>query len=320
MNHRFFQYSVFVLLIALDGLCTGQTIAFTETWGYLMKGEERYITGEEPLTDIGYFSARVNDIGRLDASLPRPSLPGRLKHARMHLVISAPANKALMYFCLNRDKLARAELITDILRISSRFDGVQIDFEVMRAEEGSAYLAFLSEIKRKLPKNKILSVALPARTAVMKDAFPYTSMAAIADRVIIMAYDEHYRTGPPGPVASIQWCKRVSQFSKSNIPSRKLIMGIPLYGRLWQKEVVAKTLKYPDTLILWKEHKPPVRRELGEIPYFEITRTVNGIAYFEDKRSLTEKLALYKKQGITGVGFWRIGQGPSALWTVLATE
>ncbi len=320
MHQRFFHYNVLVLAIALSGLCLGQTIAFTETWGYLMKGEERYLTGSEPLTDIGYFSARVNDIGRLETSISRPSLPGRLKRARMHLVISAPANKALMYFCLNRDKLARAELLSDILRLSSRFDGVQIDFEVMRPEEGRAYLAFLSELKRKLAKNKVLSVALPARTAVMKDAFPYASMATIADRVIIMAYDEHYRAGPPGPVASIGWCKRVAQFSTSKIPARKLIMGIPLYGRLWQREPVARALKYPDTLALWKKDKPAVRREPGEIPYFEIKQTISGVAYFDDKRSLTEKLSLYKKQGVTGVGFWRIGQGPSALWTVLATE
>ncbi|MCW8950199.1 MAG: hypothetical protein OQL17_09450, partial [Sedimenticola sp.] len=59
-------------------------------------GEEKYITGMEPLTDIGYFSARVNDIGRLDTTVPRPTLIGRLKNARIHLVISAPASKTLM--------------------------------------------------------------------------------------------------------------------------------------------------------------------------------------------------------------------------------
>ena len=320
MSHKIFRYSALLFLFMITGLCSGQTIAFTETWAYLMKGEERYISGNEPLTDIGYFSAKVNDTGRLGTTIPRPSLPGRLKHARIHLVISAPANKALMYFCLYRDKQVRAELIADIVAYSIPFDGVQIDFEVMRPEERSAYLSFLSEIKRKLPENKVLSVAVPARTAVMKDAFPYASISAIVDRVVIMAYDEHYRAGPPGPVASIEWCRRVCQFAKTQIPMQKLIMGLPLYGRLWQRESVAKALKYADTLSLWKLDKPPVKREPGKIPFFEIKRTINGVAYFEDIQSLTEKLSLYKKLGVTGAGFWRIGQGPTALWALLETE
>ncbi|NQV32666.1 MAG: hypothetical protein HQ515_08235 [Phycisphaeraceae bacterium] len=320
MNHNIFRYSALLFLIMLVELSPGQTIAFTETWAYLMKGEERYVSGIEPLTDIGYFSAKVNDTGRLGPTIPRPSLPGRLARARIHLVISAPANKALMYFCLNRDKQVRSDLIADIVTYSAPFDGVQIDFEVMRPEEGSAYLSFLSEIKRKLPSNKVLSVAVPARTAIMKDAFPYAPIAAIVDRVVIMAYDEHYRTGPPGPVASIEWCRRVCQFAKKQIPVRKLIMGMPLYGRLWQRESVAKALKYTDTLSLWQQDKPPVKREPGKIPFFEIKRTINGVAYFEDMQSLTEKLSLYKRLGVTGAGFWRIGQGPAALWKLLATE
>ncbi|MCF7974334.1 MAG: glycoside hydrolase [Phycisphaerae bacterium] len=320
MRQRTFHCSILCLLFLSGTFCSAQTIDFKENWAYLMKGEEKYITGMEPLTDIGYFSARVNDIGRLDTTVPRPTLIGRLKNARIHLVISAPASKTLMYFCLNRDKQLRSDLISDILRMSGPFDGVQIDFEVMRAEERSAYLSFLSEIKRKLPNSKVLSVAVPARTRVMDDAFPYSSIATIADRVIIMAYDEHYRSGPPGPVASIGWCREVCDFARKQIPGNKLIMGLPLYGRVWQREEVARALKYADTLALWKNDKPMVKREIGEIPFFEIKRQVNAVAYFEDLRSLTEKLSLYKHQGVTAVGFWRIGQGPSALWSLLAIQ
>ena len=320
MNRRILTYGTFLFTVLFSKYCPGQTIAFTQNWGYLMKGEERYLSGTEPLTDIGYFSAQVTDTGRLGASVPRPSLPGRLRRVRIHLVISTPANKALMYFCLNRDPKTRSDLLNDIVSHSAPFDGVQIDFEVMRAEERNAYLSFLSELKRKLPTNKVLSVALPARTAVANDAFPYASIAAIVDRVIIMAYDEHWRTGPPGPVASIQWCKRVCQFAQKEIPGGKLVMGIPLYGRLWQRETIAKALKYPETLSLWQKDKPLVNRTAGQIPFFEIKRTVSGVAYFEDMRSLKEKLTLYKGLGIAGIGFWRVGQGPAALWTVLSTE
>lgn len=320
MNIAFRCSIVSLTLLILCSPLSGQTIAFKENWAYLMQGEEKYITGQEALTDIGYFSARVNEIGRLDKPLPRPSLPGRVKNARIHLVISAPASRTLMYFCLNRDLETRNDLLNDILRHASAYDGVQIDFEAIRPEDSGAYTSFLSDIKRKMPKNKVFSVAVPARTSIQKDAFPYSTIASIADRVVVMAYDEHWRTGAPGPIASIGWCRRVCQFAKSQIPSQKLVMGVPLYGRLWQKEEVARALKYPETLDLWKKDKPIVKREAGEIPFFDIKQTVNAVAYYEDIRSLTEKMTLYQQQGIRHVGFWRIGQGPAALWTVLASQ
>ena len=63
--------------------------------------------------------------------------------------------------------------------------------------------------KKALPPGKIFSVAVMARWAEHKqknpsDAFDYPFIGMIADRVIVMAYDEHYRGGGPGPIISSQ--------------------------------------------------------------------------------------------------------------------
>ena len=97
------QYALSALCIVLSYLAVGpvcpaqDSFAFQEIWGYLMQGEEGFLTGLEPFTDICYFSARVDDIGQLDRPLARPALSSRSGAApRVHLVISAPANKTLM--------------------------------------------------------------------------------------------------------------------------------------------------------------------------------------------------------------------------------
>jgi hypothetical protein len=36
--------------------------------------------------------------------------------------------------------------------------------------------------------------------------------------------------------------------------------------------------------------------------------------FYDDNRTIREKLDLYRGRGIAAVAFWRIGQGPPELW------
>ena len=49
-------------------------MVFDEVWGYLIRGHEDQLTGGEPFTDICYFSAELNDEGRIQETIARPSL------------------------------------------------------------------------------------------------------------------------------------------------------------------------------------------------------------------------------------------------------
>ena len=108
----------------------------------------------------------------------------------------------------------RDRIIADIVERSKPFDGVQIDFESISKEDGTNFLNFLAAVKKALPKDKLFSVAVMARWESYKqknpsDAFDYPFVAMIADRVIVMAYDEHYRSGEAGPIASLPWCEKI---------------------------------------------------------------------------------------------------------------
>ena len=313
--------SVLLSFCLFEGPCLSSepSYRFNEIWAYLMKGEEIFYeerlpghTG--PITDLCYFSARVNQIGRLDQVINRPVFQRPCaKVDRIHLVISAPASRTLMYFCLFRDIQTREALIQDIVRLGGPFDGIQVDFEAIRPEERSSYLVFLSTLKKRLG-SRVLSVAVPARQREMNDAFDYVGIGAIADRVIVMAYDEHWRTGTPGPIASGPWCRKVCEYARQTIPDRKLIMGLPLYGRSWQVETFAEALTYKETLDLYHRHQPRVFREEDQSPCFSFEMPARMKVYYEDLQSLGYKLDLYRQMDVHNVGFWRIGQGPVAIW------
>lgn len=300
---------------------SSQIYSFNEIWAYVMRGEETYLSNSMPFTDIGYFSANINELGALPADIQRPDLTGEFdKPARVHLVISAPWNKTILSFCLRKDMPLREKILADIIALSKDFDGVQIDFEAFYWEDKDNYISFLNEVHAALPEDKIFSVAVPARWWTTQNVFDYAEISAIADRVIVMAYDESPRTGEPGPIASLPWCKKVLDYAKQYIPEEKLVMGLPLYGRAWQREVHERALKYPQTNDLCQRLSCALKLTETGSPYFEYTDTVNVAVHFEDMQSLTSKIDTYANQQVRKIAFWRIGQEPTKIWELLSHE
>jgi spore germination protein len=133
--------------------------------------------------------------------------------------------------------------------------------------------------------------------------------------MIVMAYDEHWSTSAPGPVASLLWCAKVADYAKSAVAIDRIVMGLPLYGRAWQDKRLATALRFQNVqdLVAEKQSTTEYSPELG--PHFEYPEDVVVTVYYDDLRSLMEKLRLYRGRDIAAVSFWRIGQGPPDLWS-----
>ncbi|MEI6890618.1 MAG: glycosyl hydrolase family 18 protein, partial [Pontiella sp.] len=272
---------------------------FNETWAYLMKGEEKYFPVSSPITDIGCFSASVNGDGHLTGGhLRPPRLPGTTPNTRYHLVITIPWSTTLAHIYLDPKLPFRQRIIDGIVARCGPFDGVQIDIESVSSKDKPSYLKFLVAVKNALPKDQIFSVAVMARWADHKkknpaDAFDYSFIGKVADRVIIMAYDEHYRGGGHGPIASLPWCKKIYDYALQTIPPGKIIMGIPLYGRAWQKEKTAAAMRNPE---IWTDLR--IRSaQLESTPEnggsYSYTTNVTMNVHFESLPSLQAKMDLY---------------------------
>ena len=309
------------LVLAL-AISSATARSFPEVWAYLMKGEEPYYPASSPITDVGCFSASVNGDGHLTGGhLTPPSLPGT--DVRYHLVITIPWNATLAHIYLNPDLPFRGRIIADIVERSKPFDGVQIDFEGISKDDGTNYLNFLTAVKKALPRDKVFSVAVMARWAEHKqknpsDAFDYPFINLIADRIIVMAYDEHYRSGPPGPIASLPWCTDIYDYACRTIDPDKLIMGIPLYGRSWQVEKTARAWRNPEIWTDMRIRKAELQssRETGGSYSYRTNITVK--VHFETLSSLDAKMELYASRPIRGIAFWRISQEPLNFWDRLA--
>lgn len=299
-----------------DGAEYPRRYEFREVWGYLMKGEEHELTGREPFTDILYFGVSVDSEGKLFGSTTPPTLPFEGIKPRVHLVVFKLADPALLHSCLNKEGTVRENLIDDIAAAAENFDGIQIDFESLMPDDGEAFNSFLTDLKVRLP-DKVLSAAVPARlngAGNGKKAYDYAALAGIVDRVFVMAYDQHWETSQPGPVASLSWCGSVAGYAVSAILPDRLVMGIPLYGRAWQARKINRAVTHRRAVELARRRVDRRTGPADQGPFFEYVEKVTVKVFYEDTGSIHEKLRLYESYRIPAVAFWRIGQGPPELW------
>lgn len=295
----------------------GSPVAFQETWGYVMQSRAQEFHSSFPLTDVGLFAAEVNSYGELE-SIPQRSLVGDYS-GRVHLVIICES-RALTHFVIDPRYSSRDALLKEIVQAAKQFDGVQLDFELVPARDRENYLAFISDIKRAVAP-KPVSVCVPARIRTIgDDIYPYSQIAQRCDRVIVMAYDEHWATSAPGAIASTDWCEKIADYAVAEIPAEKLVMGIPFYGRTWQTERHAGAWYNSGINRILRENSvTAVEREEG-VPYFRYNTQITVTGWFEDRYSLVEKCRMYKDKKIANVAFWRVGQEDPGFWEWLEIE
>jgi len=294
-----------------------EAVAFEEVWAYVVSGSESALTRNLPITDVCYFSAEINTYGKL-VNIPRRTaitFPGRI-----HLVVKCDST-SLTYFSLRPGSDERKELINDLLAAAKDYNGLQIDLELVPARSAAAFLSFLQELRKGLPQNKMLTICLPARTRkIADDVYDYDNIKPIVDRIFVMAYDEHWSGSSPGSVASLDWCRRVAEYSLRTIGREKLIMGLPFYGRAWGNYSPSRALIHSTTARIINENNVKEIRYENGIPTFDYNVNVSIKVYFEDEKSLSARMKIYKSQNIRSIGFWRLGQETKEVWKYLKVQ
>jgi spore germination protein YaaH len=305
----------FVFEMPTDG--TLPVSAFGEIWAYVVAGREAALTPGLPISDIGYFGADISVYGALIDVPDRKKL--RNFTGRVHMVVKCDS-RSLTYFTLLPGSAERKALVVDLVAAARNFDGLQIDFENIPQRSLESFHSFLAELRAALG-NKMFTVALPARfRKINDDIFDYAKIMPMVDRILVMAYDEHWSTSAPGPIASLSWCKRVADYSLSVIGKEKLIMGLPFYGRAWGSPNPSQAYVYTGIERIMNENNvAEIRRENG-IPTFEYKVPVSVKVYYDDEYSLSARMEMYRAIGITSIGFWRLGQETPAVWQYIKLE
>jgi spore germination protein len=291
-----------------------------------------YTTGDELkdnlhlFTDIAFRWFQTNAKGELSYEykddyeniLQMVRNQGVRTHASVVLMGKDPVHRLLS------SKNSRAQLIGNLLDEvkKSGYDGVNIDFELMRYQDANLFTSFLEELKTSLGPDKTLSVAVYARTG--KETWPtpyqYKRIGKIADRVVVMAYDYSFTTSKPGPVAPLWWVKDTTDYMIKSMPREKILLGMPTYGYNWSpghKTVTVTAKKLADIKRRYQVEEFFDQKSMS--PYY-VYYDENGsyhVVWLENEQSLSEKWNVAIENRLGGISFWRIGNGFDDLYKIL---
>ena len=202
------------------------------------------------------------------------------------------------------------------------FDGVNLDFEGIRAEAGPHYVQFIRELSVECRKNKLVLSVDNYVPTVYSEFYNRKEQGAVADYLIVMGYDEHYAGGEKGSVASIGFTRQGIADTLKLVDKDKVIWAVPFYTRVWSESEGKSTSKaYGITSakkwvqdngveLTWDEN-------LGQ--YYGETTSDSGSQYIwmEEERSLGLKIDEIKKNDLAGVACWKLGFEDAAIWDVV---
>ncbi len=213
-----------------------------------------------------------------------------------------------------------------LLESEPRYKGVVIDIENTSPDDRRNYSAFIRRMYEALhPKGyKVFTVVGPKEQDIPKAmwtrAFDYKEIGKYSDFVILMTYNQHWKGGPPGPCAAIDWFEACVKYACDCMPAEKVIAGIPFYGYDWPETGAATSLTHKKASALIDRIRPE-KIEWSEewaTPFF--TYVENGSkheVWFEDVRSVAAKLEVCRKLGVGGVAAWRLGDEDPRFWEVI---
>jgi spore germination protein YaaH len=240
------------------------------------------------------------------------------------------------------DAGARRRIARELARECSEqgYWGFQFDFENISLSDRDRFTHFFGEVAEALREASCgISIAVVPRTSDgagptpyhtwmlenWRGAYDYKALAEIGDFLSVMAYDQHTRHTPPGPVAGLPWVERVVEFVlSSGVPPEKLSLGIPAYSRVWYPHhdeeqgarTTARGLSYDDARYLANANKIGLRWDKKQAVHYGAWEMdlINGYVFVESVKSFKVKRRLVGKYGLRGYSVWKLGQEDRRVW------
>ena len=211
----------------------------------------------------------------------------------------------------------RETMIENLMDLVEEYnlDGVNVDFENMSESDKDVYSRFLIELAPRLKKiGKTLSVDVtaPDGSETWSLCFDRNTIANVADYIVFMAYDQYgTSSNKAGTTAGYNWVEaNVKKFlGQEDVDPEKIILGIPLYMRLWEEEedgtAKPEVVNMKDMFDVLPENQVATWDE--ELKQYYVEYEEDGKTYkmwVENEKSVGEKINLANQYNLAGIAFW----------------
>lgn len=213
------------------------------------------------------------------------------------------------------------------LAVGEGYDGIDIDYEHLRARDREPLSDFLGKLGAALrAEGKLLTVAVHPKDSEEGDdernaAQDYRAIGEAADQVRVMAYDYSWEESPPGPVAPLAWVADIVAWTLTQVPAHKVVLGIVLLGYDWAGGQ-GSTVDYEQARAAARAYGATVHRSSDGSPWFTYQDAfgTRHEVWFEDAVSVRAKLDLVPANRLGGAFFWRLGGEDPAVWPAVRDQ
>ena len=219
---------------------------------------------------------------------------------------------------LASDSAALARAAHEIARraASASYRGLVIDLEGLLAADRGGTAMVVRAIADSVRGRGVTPIAV-AVPAVDTAAFPARSFVPAADYVLVMLYDQHWTTSPPGPLAAPDWVRAATALRVAEVGAQHVIAALPLYGYRWPTSGSAAALTFADAQRDAAAAGVQLQRDAA-------TSTLRATSpgawdlWVSDAGLIAALIREVRAQGVETIALWRLGQEDPGVWSVLA--
>lgn len=212
----------------------------------------------------------------------------------------------------------RARFVEEIYRYVSAgsYPGLVLDFEQIPLAAQADFTSLVRDLSAKFQSQGIkLLVQVPAS----EPAYDYASLAAAADGLIVMTYDEHFEDGTAGPLAGQGWFEAKLDERVETIDSSKLIISIGSYAYNWAGAGRGREMSVQEAWELLAESGAKLRFDPASLnptfTYVDETAGNEHHVWYLDGVTGYNQVAAALAMHPGGMALWRLGTEDPSIWS-----
>jgi cellulose synthase/poly-beta-1,6-N-acetylglucosamine synthase-like glycosyltransferase/peptidoglycan/xylan/chitin deacetylase (PgdA/CDA1 family) len=217
------------------------------------------------------------------------------------------------------DPVRRTDLENKIVNFIAghKLQGVAIDFENVPKAAQANLKILLADLSRDFAPHKWVLV----QCAPFDDAsWPYGAYADIVDYTILMAYDQHDESDPPGSIAGQDWYEKTLDKRMRVLSPDSTIIAIGSYAYDWVNGGPAYDLGFQDAIIAARDSGATINFDPAtDNPHFSYTETNHDThdVWFLDGVTGFNEIHAADPYRPAGYALWRLGPEDPSILSVL---
>lgn len=324
---RFVRKSACVAVLVSTTTCASVSArprASTEFWGFTAPWDPRSAASTAAHGDE--LDAVVSGFITLDSATLRPvtlfhdtaAASNAGNHRYMALLTAYQGSRfhpeTIRVLAENAVERARTAGAVGSAAGSAGYRGLILDFEGLTPADLDGLISVAREIADSARAHGVspVAMAIPATDTV---SYPARPLLGAVDLLVVMLYDQHWLTSPPGPISAPIWAARALGMRVGEVGPSRLVAALPVYGYQWRSDSATAVVSFADAERLARLAHVPLTRDPASSTLHAESQSWS--VWVSDATLVDTLVRGARTLGVTKFALWRLGLEDPRVWTTI---